>query len=87
MVNKKQIDLIENCTNEHDRKLMIKSLDKHNKIMNKAHSAMGLSIVSFIIMFFGLHFESIEIVIPSMIIGFCSIIYSAMMPLRSAGLI
>ncbi len=84
---KRQIELIENCTNEHDKKLMIKLLDESNKRMNKAYLAIGLSIVSFIVAFFGFHLELIRMVIPFLIIGFCSIIYAIITPLRGVGLI
>ena len=83
----KQQELIKNCTNEHDRKLMIVELDKHNNLMGKAHFAIGLAIVSFLIMFVGFKLELIWMVLPTMAIGFGSMMYAMIIPLKGMGLI
>lgn len=83
----KQQELIHNCTNDHDRELMIQSLDKHNKMMSKSYFALGLAVVSFVIMFIGFKLELIWMVIPTMAIGFSSMMYTMIAPLKGVGLI
>lgn len=94
MVKTKE-ELIEMCGNDHDRKVMQESLDKHDKIIRKAYGFMflgaALSVLGIIII--KLVEESILpewtafISIASFLIGFFCIIYSATIPIRNAGLI
>lgn len=46
-----KIDLIQNCTNEHDRKLMIEALDRNDKRMRKSYIMLGLCILLGVISF------------------------------------
>lgn len=84
---KKQQELIHNCTNDHDRKLMVKSLDKHNKIMDKAHILIGLSFISIFIMFIGLKFELWWSIIPTLIIVPITNFYVMFVSFKGVGLI
>ncbi len=55
MTSKKE--LIVNCTNEHDRKLVIKELEKHEKIINKSYTLMMIATFFTVIGFVGLPFN------------------------------
>lgn len=41
-------ELIANCDNEHDRKLMITELDKFQKVQNRSYLLAGLGILSIV---------------------------------------
>ncbi len=52
-------ELIEKCTNEHDRKIMIKALEESDKRIGRSHKLLGLCFLLAVISFslFGLGFE------------------------------
>ncbi|KKN65850.1 hypothetical protein LCGC14_0477860 [marine sediment metagenome] len=56
-MTKSKEQLIANCTNKHDRKLIIKDLEKHEKIMNKSHTLTLIAAFFTFIGFAGLLFN------------------------------
>ena len=50
-------ELLSNCTNKHDKKLMEKELDKFEKIQKKAHLLMWITTFFIIIGVVGLQFN------------------------------
>ncbi len=96
MVKTKE-ELIGMCDNNHDRKVMQDSLDKHDKVMRKAYNFMFLGAAFFVVGIILINIVlAAELVIPewiafisivSFMIGFGCMIYAGTIPLRSVGLI
>lgn len=70
----KKEELIQNCTNEHDRKLMIKALERNDKRMIKSYLMIGLcvllGVISFSLYFLGFEYGLIGIIpIPFILVA------------------
>lgn len=77
-------EIIENATNDHDRKLMIKELDKFDRIYNKSITLMWIATFFTIVGIFGIQFN--EYFILSFIPVFPLMLIVQLNMLKSSGL-
>lgn len=86
-MKKTKEQILKDCTNEHDRKLLIKGFDRGEKIYNKSRLLLGIALFFLVVSIFGVVVLENEYFLFSFIPVFPLLIWSQVNILKGSGLI
>ena len=84
---KKKEQILKDCTNEHDRKLLIKGFDRWEKIHNKSRLLLGITLFFLVVGIFGVIVLENNYFLFSFIPIFPLLIWAQYKILKGSGLI